>query len=192
MKKAKPILYRRKRAGRTNYYKRLKLLSSHLPRIVIRLSLNRVNIQLVEFKTDGDKIVVGTNSSELKKLGWNFSYSNMPASYLTGLLFGIKIKENTKKIIVDIGFNTSIKGSKVYAVIKGIIDAGVKINCSGDILPEEKRINGSHISEYAKSLKQNDEDYKKQFSKYIKNNINPEDITKTFEEVKNKIMSTKK
>ena len=192
MKKVKPIPYRRKRTGRTNYYKRLRMLSSGLPRIVIRISLNHVLLQLVEFGQEGDKVVSSVRSSELSKLGWKFSYNNIPASYLTGLIFGKRIKDSVKGAIVDIGLSTSIKGSKIYAAVKGIVDAGVKINCSDEILPDEKRVNGSHIAQYGKSLKQNDEAYKKQFSGYIKNNVNPEEITKAFDEVKNKIMSAKK
>lgn len=189
IKKVRTVKYRRKRLGKTNYYKRLKLLSSHIPRIVVRKSLNEIQLQLIEYKPEGDKVIISANSKELNKLGWNYPHSNLPASYLTGLLFGTKVKGKVEKAIVDIGFNASIKGSKIYAAVKGVMDAGVNIDCSKEILPTEERIKGSHIAEYAKKLKQNENEYKKQFSKCIKNNAEPEDITKKFEEIKKKILS---
>jgi large subunit ribosomal protein L18 len=79
----------------------------------------------------------------------------------------------------------STPGSKLYAVVKGALDAGIKVKVSKDKLPSEERIKGDHIVKFAKKIKENKES--KQFSKYLKNNIDPEGIPKLFEDVKKKI-----
>ena len=81
--------------------------------------------------------------------------------------------------------------SKVAACLKGISVAGINIPLSEDSLPSDDRINGSHLSEYASNLKEDKIHYEKQFSRLISNNINPEDYTKHFEEIKNHISDSK-
>ena len=80
-----------------------------------------------------------------------------------------------------------MKGSSIYAALKGILDAGINLPYNKEILPSEDRIKGKHISDYALLLK-NSEKYKKQFSQYLKNGSTPEDIIKNFDQVKEKIL----
>jgi len=47
---------------------------------------------------------------------------------------------------------TPVKGSRVFAALKGAVDAGLKVPHSESILPDESRIKGEHIAAYAKSL----------------------------------------
>jgi len=159
---------------------------------VIRQSKNNILIQAVNYEVDGDKIISAINSTELKKQGWKYSTGNIPAAYLTGLLFGIKTKNNVKEAIIDIGLNSITKGARLPAAIKGIADGGISIKYDKGILPSEEGISGKTISEYAKKLSTEEEKYKKQFSKYLKNNQNPELIAEEFEKMKNKIMGAKK
>ncbi len=184
------IKYRRKRESKTNYKKRLSMLKSEENRLVIRISLKNISVQIIKYEPDGDKVLVSGHSSELVKLDWNLNRTSIPAAYLIGLLTGIKAKsKGIKTAIPDFGFYRSSPGSKVYAVIKGVLDAGLKINASETMFPEEKRIKGMHISEFAKKLKEQDEEaYKKQFSFYLKKKIDPESISKLFEETKKKIL----
>ncbi len=56
-------------------------------------------------------------------------------------------------------------------------------------MPDDNRINASHVASYASSLKNDEDLYKKRFSKLLSNNLNPEDYPKHFEETKNKILS---
>ena len=143
--------FRRKREGKTNYKKRLNLLLSKKPRLVIRKSLKNIIVQIIEYAPNGDKVIVGANSKELeKKFQWKSGRSNMPAAYLTGYLLGKKAtKKDIKEAVLDLGLNESTKGGKFYAVLKGVLDAGIIIPHSEEILPDEKRLNGSHISEEA-------------------------------------------
>jgi large subunit ribosomal protein L18 len=141
------IKFKRRTERRTNYRKRLALLKSGKVRLVIRKSLSNISVQLVNFNPNGDQTVASAVSSELKKFGWN-KMGNIPAAYLTGLLAGKKAKEkNVTEAVLDLGIQTSTKGSRIYAALKGVLDAGVNVPHSKDILPSEDRINGKHISE---------------------------------------------
>lgn len=144
--KIQVVQFRRKRDRKTDYKKRMKLLLAGKPRIAIRKSINNIWMQVIEYHPSGDKVVLTAHSKELKKLGWKTGCGNIPAAYLTGLLFGKKAAE--KKIgecIIDTGFYPSIKGSKIYAALKGAIDGGMNIPHSKEILPADDRISGKHI-----------------------------------------------
>ena len=176
--------FKRKFDKKTDYRKRLKLLYSKKPRLIIRKSSKHIKTQITEFNPKGDKIIVSATTQDLKKFGWTNS-TNIPSSYLTGLLIGKRaLKKNINSAILDMGLEKSIKGSRIYAVLKGAIDAGLSIPHSTDILPSEERISGKHIMDYAQKLKKEDvKKYKKQFSV-----SKPEKIPEMFEKVKSKIM----
>ena len=185
------VPFRRRGEGKTNYRLRLKLLLSRKPRLVARKSLNNMVAQLVAYDEKGDKVLVSAHSRELVKMGYKGHCGNIPAAYLTGLLLGKKaLKEGYDEAVLDIGLNAATKGAAVLAILKGAVDAGMDIPHSEDILPEEERINGSHVKEYAELLKEEDEEkYKKQFSKYLEKGLNPEDLPEHFEEIKEKVLS---
>ncbi len=188
----KNIPYRRKRQGLTNYKKRLKILLSKKPRLVVRNSLNNVTAQLIEYGENGDKIIASAHSSELKKMGWKLNKANMPSAYLVGLIIGNKAKsKGIIDAVLDSGIKKSMKGSKKYAVLAGAIEAGLIVPHDESILPSKDRLSGKHISDYANSLKQNNEIYSKTFSGYVKENVNPEDIVKNCDEIKKKILGAK-
>ncbi|MEM3552186.1 MAG: 50S ribosomal protein L18 [Candidatus Bathyarchaeia archaeon] len=183
------LSFRRRREGKTNYKKRRALILSKLPRFIVRLSNKYVLIQIAEAKPSGDYILVSAHSMELKKLGWKGSCENTSAAYLTGLLAGFKaLQKNIKEAILDIGLRKATKGARVFAAMKGALDAGLKIPHSEEILPDESRIKGEHVAVYAKSLSQ--EEYNKRFSGYLKNGLPPENLPNHFEEIKNKIIES--
>ncbi|MBI2129400.1 50S ribosomal protein L18 [Candidatus Woesearchaeota archaeon] len=151
MKNTFTVRFRRRRTGKTDYKKRLALLLSNKLRLVIRTSLKNIILQAAEYQTSGDRIVASAHSGELEKLGWSINKGNIPAAYLTGLLFGKKMKE--KKIgdvVLDIGMQRSVKASRLYAALKGVLDAGINVPHSKDILPDENRTSGKHIQDYTK------------------------------------------
>lgn len=153
--KTRNVPYRRKREGKTDYRKRLKLLLSHKPRLVIRKSLDNVIAQIVEYGEKGDKVVVSAHSNELKKLGWKFGKGNVPAAYLTGLLAGVKAKKKkVTEAVLDLGLQASVKGSRIYACLKGVLDAGINIPHDKGILPSDDRVLGKHIADYGSKSKQ--------------------------------------
>jgi len=140
---------RRHREGRTDYRKRLRLLKSRKMRIVVRKSLKNISVQFVEYNQEGDKIIISTLSSELvKKYNWKYSVSSTPAAYLTGLLAGKKaVDKGIKEGILDIGRYRPSNGNKLFATLKGVVDAGIQCPHDKEIIPSEDRILGKHIDE---------------------------------------------
>ena len=142
------VHFSRRRQGKTNYRARKRLLKSDMPRGVVRISSKHVTVQLVDFDPKGDKVLVSAHSKELAKMGWKSNPSNTPSAYLVGLLAGMRAQE--KKIdeaVLDIGLHAPIKGSKVYATLKGLVDAGIEIPHDPEVLPGEDRINGKALSD---------------------------------------------
>lgn len=177
----KRVKSKRQRKGLTNYYKRLKLVKYGLPRLVVRKTNRYIIAQIIVPKIGGDQTFLIINSKELIKYGWKNSFKNIPAAYLTGLLLGIKSKKmNINKAILDIGLQKPVKHSKVFAVAKGAIDAGLEIPISEEVIPFEERIKGEHIEKYKlKLLGESSPE-----STYIS-------ISSLFEKVKNNILKEK-
>ncbi len=143
------VPFRRRREGKTDYRKRLALVKSGKPRLVVRIKNRQVIAQLIEYDPKGDKVLASATSHELKKFGWDGHPGNAPSAYLTGLLLGTRaLKAGYKEAILDIGLHTPVHGSNVFAALKGALDAGMDIPHSEDALPPEERINGSLIAEY--------------------------------------------
>jgi len=190
-RRPKTVLYRRKRENKTSYPKRIKFLLSGKKRLVVRLTNNKIITQLVEFAAQGDKVLVSVDSSALKKLGWKYSCKNVPAAYLTGLLAGKKaLEKGHKEAILDTGSGSPLHKGKIYAFLKGVLDAGLKVpHGSEEVFPTEERIKGEHIKQYAEKIKTDKEAYQKMFAQYLKDNAEPEKIVDVFENVKEKIAS---
>ena len=141
--------FRRRREGRTNYHVRYRLILSKKPRVVVRKSNASTTLQLVVAEQLGDKTLLTVNSKELEDFGYTLSKSNLPAAYLTGLLFGKKMLAlGNVEGIADIGLHASTRGNRIYAAIKGVVDAGVNVPHSPEIFPEDERIRGEHIKKY--------------------------------------------
>ncbi len=187
------VKFRRRREGKTDYVKRLAILKSGLPRMVVRRTNRYIVVQFTRFRQEGDEVIAYAFSKELRKYGWLYSGKSLPAAYLTGYLAGLRAKEaGIERAVLDLGRYPSTRGSRLYAALKGALDAGIEVPHSPEILPEEDRIKGKHISSWATKLKQEDEEfYKRQFSYYIKNNLEPERIPETFELVLSQIREGK-
>ncbi|MEM2133368.1 MAG: 50S ribosomal protein L18 [Candidatus Freyarchaeota archaeon] len=184
---------RRRREQKTNYYLRRRLLVSGLPRLVVRRSINNISAQIIDSLPQGDKVLLSAHTHELKKkYGWKGHCGSIPAAYLIGLLIGLKAqKKKIKKTILDIGLQASVKNSSLFAVLKGALDANLEVPHGEDILPDDSRIRGEHIAEYAKMLQsQNPDLYNRQFSKQLKRGVKPENLPKHFDTVKNAILES--
>lgn len=156
---------RRRKECKTDYHKRTGLLKSGKPRLVFRLTNQYVVAQYVLSKNAQDSVSMQVTSKDLLKHNWPESFKgslkSITASYLTGYLVGKKIlKEKMEQPIVDLGMIRTLYKTKVFAFLKGAIDAGLNISCSKEAFPEKERIQG-------KSLK--------------------EDFSKTFESIKSSI-----
>jgi len=173
MSTTRTIPFRRKREDKTNYKKRIKLLLGEKPRLVIRKSLKNLVMQIVEYDQKGDKIIVSAHTHELmKKYNWKYTGGNLPSAYLTGLLIGKKaIVKKCKEAIVDLGMQSPMKGTRLYAAIKGAIDAGMQIPHSKENFPTPERIRGEHIA-----------------NNPLEKNQKFKEITTAFDQCKEKIM----
>jgi len=180
------VAFRRRRENRTDYRLRKRLISSRLPRLVIRRSLKHTYLQLVEAKIEGDKVLVSASTAELRKYGWKGGTGNVPAAYLAGFLIGKKaLAKGISKAIVDINGYAVTKSNRILNAMKGAIDSGMEIPHGEEILPDEDRTKGTAIAEYASALQSEDPaKYQRMFSSYLKSELPPEGIVEHFESVK--------
>ncbi len=177
------LIKKRRKSALTNYKRRITLLKSGLDRVVVRKSNRSVTVQVAKFDQKGDIILATAHSSELKQMGWE-PRANVPTAYLTGYLLAQKTKQlGLKECILDIGLYKPIKSSIAFSAAKGCTDNGMKILGSFEV--DQSRLNGTHISTYAKSAAQDP----KQFSSYKKSNFDLSKMNEVFEEVKKKIAS---
>ncbi len=158
-------LKKRRKQGKTDYGKRIKLLKGGKPRIVFRKTNRYLNAQYVESREAKDKIIFGVSSKQLMKYGWpkesEGSLKSTSASYLTGYLIGKEvIGKKLQEPIIDFGMLRMLHKTKVYGFLKGLIEAGIKIKCDEKMFPIEDRIQGKHMKK---------------------------DFSKIFEEIKSKI-----
>lgn len=185
------VPYRRRREGKTDYRKRKALILSRKPRLVVRGSLKNIIVQIIAAKPHGDEVLVSAHSRELlKNYGWRAPRGNLPAAYLTGLLCGLKAKaKGIEEAVLDIGLHSPTKGARVFAALKGVLDAGLNVPHGEEKLPDENRIQGVHVAQYAKMLSANVERYTAAFSKYLENKVPPESLPEHFAEVKKAVIA---
>ena len=180
------VAFKRRREGKTDYGARLKLIDLEKARIVARITNNHVIAQIIKVTPEGDETIISAHSNEIKKMGWLGSTKNISAAYLTGFLCGKKaIDEGIDGAILDIGLRSPTKGTKVFAVLKGAVDAGLYVPHGEVVLPDEERIRGEHIAKYAESL--SEDEVNEKFSQYIQNGLSPKDLPDHFEKIKQKI-----
>tara|TARA_B100000609_G_C17017702_1_gene332044 strand:+ start:332 stop:703 length:372 start_codon:yes stop_codon:yes gene_type:complete len=106
---------------------------------------------LVTWAAEGDKVALNVTGNDLvKKFSWpdNMSKKSVPASYLVGYALGkAAIAAGHEDAVLDIGLAASTPGSRVFAALRGMVEAGLNVPHSEEILPEDDRINGAHIDE---------------------------------------------
>ena len=114
---------------------------------------------------------------------------NLPGAYLTGYYLGhLAGERNVKNAIVYSGVGRFVHGSRIASVINGAKDAGLEIEVDEEILPEESRLTGKHIADYAKKLEKDDKvKLDKLFSKALSSGLNLSEYPSHFESVKAKI-----
>lgn len=181
------VPFRRRKIGRTRYKKRLALLRTNKPRLVIRKNNRDIIVQVVDFGYEGDRVLATVNGKTIaKQFSWP-SRRNMPTAYLVGLYAAKLAKQKgVSEVVPDIGLHSPTRQSIVFGAIKGAMDGGLKTKMIMEISPD--RINGKHIAEYAKALKEKDEEeYKKRFSSYLEQKVSPEQLPELFGDAIKKI-----
>lgn len=130
---------RRRHEAKTDYKARLSLIQSGKPRLVVRKTNQYLIAQIVTTSIAQDTIRTGITSKALLAHGWpeaaKGSLKSAPAAYLTGLLLGTNVKKTTPEVILDIGMHRNIQKSRIYALVAGVLAAGVKLPHDAAILP---------------------------------------------------------
>ena len=141
-------LQKRRKQNKTDYGKRLKLLKSGKPRLVIRKTNKYMIAQYVVSDEAQDKIVLGVTSKDLLKVGLDAkaNLKNISTSYLTGVLIGKQIKDKKLETpIIDLGMARVLHKTKLFALIKGLQESGLEVPCDKANFPDEARIKGEHL-----------------------------------------------
>lgn len=177
---------KRIRDDKTNYRRRAALLIGRRSFVTVKVSDQNVAAQVLKPTPTGDIVIASAHSRELAKQGWKGGLNNLPACYLTGMMAAKKaLGKGVNSAVLYIGKDHFT--SRVAACMKGILDGGVNMPVSEESLPEQKRISGQHIADYAGALKENQEEYNSRFSAILKNGLHPEDYPSHFEEIKSKL-----
>lgn len=183
MTEIRRLALKRRRLGLTNYRLRKSLILSRKPRLVVRSSNRYIYATLAISKPEGDIVLVSANSKELRKFGWNLSFKNLPAAYLTGALLAKRaLKKELTEAVLDIGLSSPTKGNRIFALAKACNDFGLKVPLGESVVPDENRIRGMHIVNYMKQSTQG-----VQFSKVKKILSSPDEVVKIFERTLEKI-----
>ena len=185
------VQLRRRREGKTDYQARKGLVISRKLRLVTRGSLKNATVQIIQAKPEGDFVLVAANSKELiKSFGWKAPTGNIPSAYLTGLLCGLKAKKHgVKEAILDVGLVSPTKGARIFAMLMGVVDAGIDVPYSEEKIVKE-RIKGEQVAKYAKKLGVGSDEYNQKFAAYIKAGIAPEKLPEHFTSVKADIIAS--
>jgi len=131
----------------------------------------------------------------LKKYKLDEIYSG--AESITGELYSVEDVEGKPgafRAYLDIGLARTTTGAKIFGVMKGAADGGLDIPHSDKRFPgfdaESKELNaevhrkhifGQHVADYMRNLMEEDEEaYKRQFSKFIKLGITPDELEEMY------------
>lgn len=137
----------------------------------------------------------------LAKLGLDEAYTGVEE--VDGEMFMVEGDEEDRRpftALLDIGLVRTSTGNKVFSVMKGAVDGGMNIPHNEKRFPAytkeegfdpeelKSRILGNHVSEYMKYLLEEDEDaYQRQFSHYIRDGIDADEIEDMYLEAHKKI-----
>jgi large subunit ribosomal protein L5e len=194
-------------------------------RLVVRFSNKDIIVQVTFAKLTGDIVLASATSRELRRYGLKVGFTNYASAYTTGLLLGRRllsrlgladkykgqeqvtgedytVKVNDEgprpfKALLDVGLSRTSTGARIFAVLKGALDAGLNIPHSETHFAGYKRdakkldaallrkyIFGGHVADYMKLLeKDNPDRYRRQFSQYVKLGVKPSDIEPTYKKL---------
>ena len=187
-------LLRRRREGTTDYRSRKRAITSQKVLLVIRFSNKNVSSQFLKPTVKGDVVLSAAHSKELSKVGWHGSPKSTPACYLLGMLAGKKATEKgVKEAVLYNGLIPFVRGARVAAFLKGVVEAGVKIPVGEEAFPAEDRLTGKVIADYAAKLSAEDADaYQRRFSSLLNAGFKPEDYPSQFVKTRSAILGAKK
>jgi len=200
------VKFRRRREGKTDFFARKRLViqdknkyNTPKYRMIVRFSNKDICCQIAYARLEGDIIVCAAYAHELPAFGVKVGLTNYAAAYCTGLLLARRVLQkfnldgtyegNTNvdgnhfcvedvddgpgafRACLDVGLARTSTGAKIFGA--GYDAEGSSLNA--DV--HRKHIMGIHVADYMKNLMDEDEEaYKRQFSRYIKLGITPDSI----------------
>ena len=124
--------YKRRRAGKTDYYARKRLITQaknkyNAPkyRLVVRFTNRDIIIQIVTSEITGDKVFCCAYAHELKRYGIKHGLTNWAAAYSTGLLIA-------RRALVKLGLDKDFTGVEEP-------DGEYKLTEAAEVEGEERR-----------------------------------------------------
>ncbi len=121
--------------------------------LAVRISGQERHCPVHQAPVKGDVVLSSSHSHELRKHGWKGSLKSTPACYLLGLLAGRKAKEKgIEEAFLYNGVIPFVKGSRLSAFAKGVVDSGLKVPVSSEVFPNEERLSGATIASFAAEL----------------------------------------
>lgn len=143
----------------------------------------------------------------LKQLGLDETYTGneevtgeVVKTEVDGRVFYVSEVDEEKRpfrCLLDVGIKNTTTGAKVFAAMKGASDGGLDIPHSEKRFPgysrdtktfdaeaHKSRIMGEHVADWMREMEEDDEDmYKRHFSKYIEEGLEADDIEEKIEQV---------
>lgn len=143
----------------------------------------------------------------LQKLGLDETYAGneevtgeVVKTEVDGRVFYVDEVDEEKRpfrCLLDVGIKNTTTGAKVFAAMKGASDGGLDIPHSEKRFPgysrdtktfdaetHKSRIMGEHVADWMREMEEDDEDmYKRHFSKYIEEGLEADDIEEKIESV---------
>lgn len=131
----------------------------------------------------------------LKKLGLDTIYAG--TEEVDGDEYHVEDVDGERRAFrayLDVGLARTSTGARLFGAMKGAADGGLDVphktkrfpgydKESGEFSAETHRnhIFGQHVAEYMRQLQENDEEvYRRQFSRFIKNGLNPDNIEEMY------------
>lgn len=174
-------------------------------RFVVRVTNADIICQIIYAKIQGDIVLAAAYSHELPQFGVKVGLTNYAAVYCTGLLCARRAlaklgldktefdDENGRrafKAFLDVGLARTTTGAKIFAAMKGAVDAGLNVPHSEKRFPGfnkekdaadgeivRKYIFAGHVADYMRQLSEDEpEAYAKQFSRFVKAGISADDL----------------
>merc|ERR1719240_89366 len=200
-------------------------------RLVVRFSNRDICSQITLATVSGDKVVCSAYGHELPSHGLKVGLTNFSAAYCVGLLCATRSKskfalnsvypkmklsvgagvmtETIAKgprpfnLILDTGLKRTSTGSKLFGLLKGAVDGGVRIphneirfvgfdniTKKNEELTLKKYIDGSHVRDLMIDLKEEEPNkFRLQFSTYINLQIQPEELSRLYEKVHESLLT---
>ncbi|PIO73521.1 ribosomal L18p/L5e family protein, partial [Teladorsagia circumcincta] len=122
---------------------------------------------------------------------------------VTGEYFNVEEEGGRRpfKAVLDVGLSRTTTGCKIFGLMKGVVDGGIDVPHSEnrffgydaeskkyDAAAHRDRIFGKHVADYMKLLQETDmEAYKRQFSQFIAEGIEPDDLEEMYKNAHERI-----